>query len=89
MELIDRENYCKNICRCGGLENGCDKEKCQIWNAPTIEATPVRHGRYISDYKHYGLVGNCSECGTSVKFSDNFCPNCGARMDGGQAPGEG
>ena len=56
MELIDRENYCKNICRCGGLENGCDKEKCQIWNAPTVDAIPVVR---------------CKECKYYMEFRTN------------------
>jgi hypothetical protein len=52
---------------------------------PTIEAEPVRHGRWIVG----GQEIYCSECnGESLynafgasKFSD-FCPRCGARMDG-------
>ena len=47
-----------------------------IKNAPTIDAVPVKHGRWIND--------NCSECGLYVYHGDmrNYCPNCGARMDG-------
>lgn len=47
---------------------------------PTIEAEPVRHGRCISDI--YGM--KCSECDSDLyESSINFCPNCGAKMDGG------
>ena len=52
--------------------------------APTIEAEPVKHGKWIEKYCSW----YCSECGKSgykgyipAKPSD-FCPNCGARMDG-------
>lgn len=48
---------------------------------PTIEAEPVRHGEYIAD-KNYRTIGNCSICGADLKFFDNYCPNCGAKMDG-------
>lgn len=42
---------------------------------PTIDAEPVRHGKWIEEH--------CSECGQYVYHGDarNYCPNCGARMD--------
>ena len=55
-----------------------------IDEAPTIEAEPVRHGRVIvhegfeDEYYEY-----CSECESrDVHIGDNYCPNCGAKMDG-------
>lgn len=44
-----------------------------------VDAEPVRHGRCISDI--YGM--KCSECDRDLyENSINFCPNCGAKMDG-------
>ena len=42
---------------------------------PTIDAEPVRHGKWVEEH--------CSECGQYVYHGDakNYCPNCGARMD--------
>ena len=52
---------------------------------PTIEAEPVRHGKWIvTDGKdeQYGYVCRCSVCGTStIGDSDRYCGWCGARMD--------
>ena len=52
-----------------------------IENAPTIEAEPVVHGRWIHDINN--LYG-CSECmereTMSPKKLKNYCPNCGAKM---------
>ena len=58
--------------------------------APTVDAIPVRHGKWI----YSGIRGRfpacaCSECG-NVENADwailgdnvNYCPNCGAKMDG-------
>ena len=50
------------------------------------DVVPVRHGRW-KDCKPYNPEFNgyeCSECGAKYQgFSpDNYCPNCGAKMDG-------
>ena len=50
---------------------------------PTIDAQPVQHGRWI-DWSMWGdSKYECSECDCETKHRTNFCPNCGARMDGG------
>ena len=59
-----------------------------IEDMPTIEAKPVVHGRWISKNHHgYEWVFICSNCGyiDGYPFNDrsNYCPNCGAKMDGG------
>lgn len=61
-------------------------ETVQQWidDAPTIDAEPVRCGRWIWDSESY----HCSECffhayGNTLECMDgtyNYCPNCGARM---------
>lgn len=49
-------------------------------NAPTIEAEPVRRGRWIAKRGRW----RCSACGKEVFMDSPYCPNCGARMDGGE-----
>lgn len=57
-------------------------------NAPTIEAEPVRHGRWIihiDDIFPSDSTQECSVCHvheTIQIYNDNYCPHCGARMDG-------
>lgn len=46
---------------------------------PAADVVEVRHGRWNNGYE----VQNCSECGYRGKRSYKYCPNCGARMDGG------
>jgi predicted amidophosphoribosyltransferase len=50
--------------------------ECNIDNMPTIEAKP-KHGKWV--WKDHYLV--CSECGEE-NDRKNYCPNCGARMNG-------
>ena len=57
--------------------------------APTIDVAPVRHGQWVS--VPYKLARVCSVCNRDepYKFADidadvyDYCPNCGAKMDGG------
>ena len=47
---------------------------------------PVRHGRWIEQEKYtFGVMYDCSICGDRILdngHSWNYCPNCGAKMDG-------
>ena len=61
--------------------------------APTIDVAPVRHGRWVS--VPHKLARVCSVCNRDepYKFADididvyDYCPNCGAKMDGGAGNG--
>ena len=54
---------------------------------------PVRHGRWIHIKKScgeyecsvcHGADSNCSDYyGTHIVTEQDYCPNCGSRMDGG------
>lgn len=57
---------------------------------PTIEAEPVRHGKWMTwedrfpgkiPKKKNNLGVFCSECGLHADNDSTFCPSCGARMD--------
>ena len=53
-----------------------------IEKAPTVDAEPVRHGHWVE--AKYPLF-TCSECGAIYQdtgYGYNYCPNCGAKMDG-------
>ena len=64
-------------------------------NLPAADVAPVRHGRWIMKKTSAGASYTiCSHCNASVKYNDeygtaimnlkgaNYCPNCGAKMDG-------
>lgn len=78
-DYIDRESYCKTICRCD--REYCDKEKCQIWTAPVADVRPVVRGRWRwVGQDRWNDCYECSQCGKMNTDNSNFCPNCGADM---------
>ena len=86
---IDIENFCENLCHCN--KEYCDKPSCPILNAPTADVAEVKHVEWkIEEYKnHLNVV--CPNCNKEFYVykqgqyridRSNYCPNCGARMDG-------
>lgn len=87
------------------IEDGNDYRLRQevIDDIPTIDAEPVRHGRWVKD-DLYNTV--CSVCGERIPCVEEYdtdddcggtydveidetprCPICGAKMDGGSENG--
>lgn len=48
-----------------------------------IDVAPVVHGRWIMHDDEFGLTCECSVCHIETMGDGNYCPNCGAKMDGG------
>ncbi len=90
-EYIDRESIRKV------LMDVCSDENCPMFIAATIDqvidyepaadVAPVVHGEWIT----IDGISRCSECGyipaydsaIDDLFYSPYCPNCGAKMDGG------
>lgn len=51
---------------------------------PAVDAVPVVHARWKAILNPF-WDAECSECGYAKKngWELGFCPNCGAKMDGG------
>jgi hypothetical protein len=51
---------------------------------PSADVAPVRHGHWevidAEEPRRYG----CSECKRLSWHRENYCPNCGAKMDEGE-----
>lgn len=77
----------------------CEDVVSSVENAPAADVAPVRNGRWIAltDCSNVGVY--CSVCQKKVykedyawcnrknKIRSLYCPNCGARMDGGTENG--
>ena len=64
--------------------NGFDESLVYVARAPAVDAVPVVHARWIHDINNLYGCSACLERETmSHKKMKRFCPNCGAKMDGG------
>lgn len=103
MELIDRqalvkqmkETYCTDCENYNGIKcRACwiDDAIGTVDDAPAVDAAPVVHGRWV---KRTAIVFDdemvgyrCSECKTTWDAETDYCPHCGAKMDGGAEDGK-
>ena len=60
-----------------------------LMEVPPADVAPVRHGRWVHEHISEGYAWViCSECEAVIhkiliNKRLNYCPNCGAKMDGG------
>ena len=51
------------------------------------EFAPVEHGQWVDKQGGFWETATCNICGEkypTVGVTPNYCPNCGARMDGAE-----
>lgn len=92
-EYIKRETLLTDVCndQCGEKYSGAC-ENCRIIaliaDTPAADVVPVVHGNWIWNSlfsnELYSVL-SCSHCGELIEVlinRPNYCPNCGAKMDG-------
>lgn len=52
---------------------------------PTLDYAPVRHGEWIHYTEGHDQCSFCGKITAIFSGGRDFCPNCGAKMDGGKA----
>lgn len=81
VEKMNSKKPCPLVCTLCPLSDMLDV----IEDAPTVDAAPVRHGRWIFNPKDaiemMFTLPKCSECGAESPNGGNYCPSCWARMD--------
>lgn len=90
-EYINRESLMKRFCeRCNEemSESPCEPSDCfareVIKTIPSSDVAPVRHGRWeVEVGMNFFKERNCRVCKNRIESNFwNFCPQCGAKMDG-------
>ena len=68
------------------------KEECDcewLWtilDIPAADVEPVRHGHWVKEKPDVLIHWHCSVCKNCYYLEEpnaNYCPNCGAKMFGG------
>ena len=86
-EYIEREKVLSKAVPMEGCFSGMISAYDVIM-LPAADVAPVRHGRWI-EHKHFNhdhyidSTYECSECNVEEPLTSDYCPNCGAKMDGG------
>lgn len=53
-------------------------------DTPTVDAAPIRHGYWNTGYFHDRVCSCCLHPDNDINdYAHSYCPNCGAKMDGG------
>ena len=69
-----------------GFDRGLDRAQRAILDAPAADVATVRHGEWEivvgSNGKEY-MVCTCCRVSQDLTGVFTYCPNCGAKMDGG------
>ncbi len=87
MRLIEQLRWW--AAECDRTNFGCQARKLLLEAAEALEkAEPVKRGRWERVPSNgIGGTARCSICGKAIYgyHTMNYCPNCGAKMDGGDA----
>ena len=96
--LIDADKFLSSMIKrfkcvplIGRNDYDCESLKQMLIEAPTVDAVPVVHGRWVPSMEemedgfgetHMIQTGvECSVCGHYSCCGGNFCKDCGARMN--------
>lgn len=76
-EYIEREKALLDL-----MNEGCTARNIEtVMKIPAADVVEVVHGEWIR-HKENCLYNKCSICSYEHCREDNYCPNCGAKMDG-------
>lgn len=73
-----------------GWSAACDYIRGRLEGEPAADVDPVRHGRWMTNTDDFTPNRRCSVCGYNKPIvggervkqePENYCPNCGAKMD--------
>ena len=91
-EYVDREAIREKACKGCTMRDGasgcwnadpCETLVSEFVSAYAADVAPVVHGRWIEKADHATCSACLSDCWSSSALGYDYCPECGAKMDGG------
>ena len=90
-EYIERESTIELLRSLGSRdyrrEKGTIQEAIKMVSfpeyTPSADVAPVRHGRWVDTDSEFAQCSLCKYPVYAAWNQTNYCPNCGAKMDGG------
>ena len=90
-EYIEREAAIKAMEKADYTAIADDADSCKadylreiIESVPAADVVPVVHGKWMHCHSEgAGGIQYCSACEIGFAAKTDYCPNCGAKMDGG------
>lgn len=73
-EISKTMKWCEAVCY--------NRAKDILETLPAADVVEVVHGRWEDHGEYFGFAYHCSACNNAAGLKFNYCPNCGARMDG-------
>ena len=68
---------------CIEMEWGYEGIREDLYSLPVVDAVPVVHAKWIPFHSEAaGDIQYCSACDIGFDARMDYCPHCGARMDG-------
>lgn len=84
IDLSDGRGLCRVI-----MEDDFKKAIKKMPKGIIADVDPVRHGRWVPFHSEAaGDIQYCSACEIGFDAKTDYCPNCGAKMDGGAIDGD-
>ena len=65
-----------------GIARGIERVETAIQMQPTADVVEVKHGEYIQKGAWHIECSVCRNVLAHIGEVKNYCPNCGAKMDG-------
>lgn len=86
MKFPIRKDHCDKEHANEHFINGIESVLEYVENLPAVDVAPMVHGQWETNSdRPDSLICSVCKCGFDMWKHDphNFCPNCGAKMDGG------
>ena len=86
-EYIERETAVRAVMMAKWVDGSDGAMAMEIVASPAAaDVAPVEHGRWIPFHsKISGDIQYCSACEIGFAAKADYCPHCGAKMDGGDS----